>query len=561
MDEKSTKDENFRMIILSQLEHRNLIWNQFESLFNSSLYLVFYGAKCIFSSSKNEDLSRISELEVELAELYRKKEQNDQQLIETNNRLGVISQELCAVNLVKEECQKENQKLKKDLMEREEELAALKESNILLKDEHFALQASYNSIENKYREAQQERNSLIDRIKNLKEVEIRWFNEQNEREEEERRRRLKLEFEAALNASHSNEDKTYGFEIICDTDQGLDYIGDIIPGNCKAKLNYGEDVNDIMWHPNGQMFAAGGGDHKVRLYWLSVSLAGSNESVLRVDFSGETNQVLGAGNDNAVRIWDTDDHVIKHSLTGHGNKVSSAKFFLGGSQVVSGSHDRTFKMWDLKTSKCKLFSSTLLDTFQLIYFGSPKVIFVGARTYFTNSVVYDIVSSDHYKMVVSGHYDRKIRFWDPRLKEPIRIVELANKVSSLTLSFDSTVVLASSRDETMSLIDLRSYQIIHIYSADQYRTGSDHIRCALSPGLEFIASGSSDGSIFVWNLKTTKLERTIQKRGHEVSEIKSFVLKKLVHLFRQGVHSVSWNPKGNMLLSADKEKTICLWTV
>lgn len=43
---------------------------------------------------------RTIELEAELAELYRKKEQNDQQLIETNNRLSVVVRELSAVSIV-----------------------------------------------------------------------------------------------------------------------------------------------------------------------------------------------------------------------------------------------------------------------------------------------------------------------------------------------------------------------------------------------------------------------------------------------------------------------------
>ncbi|VDK63787.1 unnamed protein product [Onchocerca ochengi] len=543
MDETDKADNSFRAAIIQQLERRNVVCRQFDSLFASYCELTEYVANIVRagrirpgpSTSLAGSSDRAIELEAELADLYRKKEQNDQQLIETNNRLAVIMRELSAVNIIKEEYQKENQKLKKKLKEREEELIALEEANTLLKDEHFALQAciliflldaSYNSIENKYREALEERNNLVDRIKDLKEKEVQWFNEQNEREQEERRRRLAADIDSALNISHNNEDKTYGFEIINSTNQVVDYRGDVIPNQCKTKLDYGDDINDVLWHPNGKMFAGGGGDHKLRLYKLVddkfekiVSLAGSNESILRIDFSAETSQVLGAGNDNAVRIWGTDNHVVKHSLTGHGNKVSSAKFFRDGLQVVSGSYDRTFKLWDLKTAKC-------------------------LRTYFTNSVVYDITSSDKSGMVASGHYDRKVRFWDTRINEPVHVVELANKVTSLVLSLDSSVVLVSARDETMSLIDLRSYQIVHIYSADQYRTGSDHIRCAISPGMEYIASGSSDGAIFIWNLKTTKLEKTLQKDGHE-----------------RGVHSVSWHPKGNMLLSAGKEKTICLWTV
>lgn len=40
------------------------------------------------------------ELEAELADLYRKKEQNDQQLIETNNRLSTVVRELSAVSIM-----------------------------------------------------------------------------------------------------------------------------------------------------------------------------------------------------------------------------------------------------------------------------------------------------------------------------------------------------------------------------------------------------------------------------------------------------------------------------
>lgn len=32
--------------------------------------------------------------------------------------------------------------------------------------------------------------------------------------------------------------------------------------------DFGVDINDILWHPGGEIFAGGGGDHKLHLYRL-----------------------------------------------------------------------------------------------------------------------------------------------------------------------------------------------------------------------------------------------------------------------------------------------------
>jgi WD40 repeat protein len=45
---------------------------------------------------------------------------------------------------------------------------------------------------------------------------------------------------------------------------------------------------------------------------------------------------------------------VQHTLTGHSGKVMAAKFLGEPSKVVSGSHDRTLKIWDLKSKACEL---------------------------------------------------------------------------------------------------------------------------------------------------------------------------------------------------------------
>ena len=42
----------------------------------------------------------------------------------------------------------------------------------------------------------------------------------------------------------------------------------------------------------------------------------------------------------------------QHTLTGHTNKVLTGKF-LGVMKIVTGSYDRTLKVWDLMQKACK----------------------------------------------------------------------------------------------------------------------------------------------------------------------------------------------------------------
>uniref|UniRef100_F1L2B9 Autophagic-related protein 16.1 n=1 Tax=Ascaris suum TaxID=6253 RepID=F1L2B9_ASCSU len=267
---------SFRSIILERLQRRNLICGQFESLFTSynelTEYVTHLARNRPFRSGsisvEGAGEGKISELEASLAELYRKKEQNDQQLIETNNRLAQLRRDYEAQIIMKEEFLKENQALKNDLEQKVAIIAKLTESNQLLKDEFFALQASYTSIEERCRRAEEERNDLIERLKDLKEKQIKFFNEQNERETEERRRRMQSDIEAAVsNIPPSGDDKA--FEIIgAVNDQAAnEFIGDIIPTKCASKFEcHDGEVNDVLWFPTGQYFATGGSDRKVRLF-------------------------------------------------------------------------------------------------------------------------------------------------------------------------------------------------------------------------------------------------------------------------------------------------------
>lgn len=50
---------------------------------------------------------------------------------------------------------------------------------------------------------------------------------------------------------------------------------------------------------------------------------------------------------------------LQHTLTGHSGKVMAAKFLGEPSKVVTGSHDRTLKIWDLRSKACKYHGTKL----------------------------------------------------------------------------------------------------------------------------------------------------------------------------------------------------------
>lgn len=49
--------------------------------------------------------------------------------------------------------------------------------------------------------------------------------------------------------------------------------------------------------------------------------------------------------------------LLQHTLTGHCEKVMAAKFLGEPSKVVTGSYDRTLKIWDLRSKACEYLLS------------------------------------------------------------------------------------------------------------------------------------------------------------------------------------------------------------
>ena len=74
--------------------------------------------------------------------------------------------------------------------------------------------------------------------------------------------------------------------------------------------------------------------------------------MLSVAFSPDGKRIVSGSDDKTVRVWDAaTGQPIGAPLTGHTGAVNSVAFSPDGKRIVSGSDDKTVRVWDAATGQ------------------------------------------------------------------------------------------------------------------------------------------------------------------------------------------------------------------
>lgn len=515
----------------------------------------------------------------ELTELHKKRGELAQSVIELNNQIQQKDKKIQSNESTILEYKKQIAHLEEECRELRNCIFELEQASQTLRDEHDALQITFNALEVKLRKTTDDNQELVTRWMAEKAQEANRLNAENEKDC--RRRQAKLQKELADAAKEPLPvDLEDDIEVLQEepgketgetspnrqpsrtlskrvpqtpaaTPGILDSISSIFirrrslnshgsptdgietPSGVSVEVRvpskplhvfdaHDGEVNAVRFSPGSRLLATGGMDRKVKL-WEIISghceskgpLTGSNAGITSIEFDSSGSYLLAASNDFASRIWTVDDYRLRHTLTGHSGKVLSARFLLDNARIVSGSYDRTLKLWDLRSKVCM-------------------------KTVFAGSSCNDIICTE--QCVMSGHFDKKVRFWDIRAESTVCELELMGRVTSLDLNHDRTELLTCSRDDLIKIIDLRTNAVKQTFSAQGFKCGSDFTRVTFSPDGQYIAAGSVDGTLYVWNVLTGKVDRTLDKAHGSC------------------INAVAWSPSGSFVLSVEKNNKAVLWS-
>ncbi len=240
--------------------------------------------------------------------------------------------------------------------------------------------------------------------------------------------------------------------------------------------------------------------------------------VTSVAFSPDGKTLVSGSWDKTIRLWDAaTGKPLGEPIRGHEGSVSSVAFSPDGKTLASGSDDSTIRLWDAAT-------------------GKP----LGEPLRGHEESVSSVAFSPDGKTLASGSNDETIRLWDAAtgkpLGEPLRGHE--NFVGSVAFSPDGKTLASGSWDNTIRLWDAATGKPL-----GEPLRGQENIvhSVAFSPDGKTIASGSNDETIRLWDAATGKpLGEPL--RGHEVS-----------------VTRVAFSPDGKTLASGSWDSTIRLW--
>ncbi|XP_062522205.1 uncharacterized protein LOC134196990 isoform X2 [Corticium candelabrum] len=200
-------------------------------------------------------------------------------------------------------------------------------------------------------------------------------------------------------------------------------------GERKQRREFGVRDGTRRWK---EMFAE---RFRVRRNWLQGrytvrTFEGHSQGISCVQFDEQ--RIVSGSSDKTIKVWDIRTNKPWSALTLAGHSATVRCLHLSGDRLVSGSADRTIKVWDLKNTG-KDWSSAACRVTMIGHMHTVRCLQV-----------------DENK-VVSGSYDRTLKVWDLSSGQ-CHLTLRGHEEAVLCVQFNERKIVSGSADRTIKVL-------------------------------------------------------------------------------------------------------------
>ncbi|MEH2567739.1 putative caspase-like protein [Bradyrhizobium sp. AZCC 2289] len=215
--------------------------------------------------------------------------------------------------------------------------------------------------------------------------------------------------------------------------------------------------------------------------------------VRSVAFSPDGRSVLTGSFDKTARLWEMDTGRELQQFVGHTNRLASVAFSPNGRTVLTGGQDGSARLWEVATGReLRQFLGHSVGT---------SVYDVLGRFALVSSVAF----SPDGQTIATGGNDTTARLWEVATgRELRRFTGHSDWIQSVAFSPDGRTVLTGSMDHTSRLWEVATgNQIRQIMHAAWVESA------VFSPDGQTVLSGIGDGTTDVWNIAADRQRATM----------------------------------------------------
>ncbi|PSB43226.1 hypothetical protein C7B80_24915 [Cyanosarcina cf. burmensis CCALA 770] len=252
------------------------------------------------------------------------------------------------------------------------------------------------------------------------------------------------------------------------------------------------------------------------------SLIGHSEWIRAIAFSPDGKYLISGSNDRTVRLWDLQTGQLIRLLKGHKERVKYLRVSEDGNLIISGSADSTLKIWEIETGNC----IRTIKTSQ-----NPQTVL--------NAIA--INASQHTIATGSTSVQGTVKLWNWQTGEMIDAVRAASSgIRSLAMSQDGKILVSGSGGGTIKI-----WHLDRGLNQPKHDLSNAHMSDVLTLAIrnQILISGGEDRTIKIWDLNTTEKQQPIHiLEGHGGS-----------------IWCVVVSPDGTKIASASADYTVKIW--